>query len=619
MHFREMKEKQKTRKLDMRVVNIVAFIFIVFTIIFPFIQTPYKVAVAENTRESVRNMQVNAGGDEAVTGEVIDNWMQNDSLRKGSRLDGYGDMIVQVADKYGVNRAFFVALMDAETSLGVHPCFGNDYNFGCIRGHTANSVEEGLETLGKQVANYINGTVTSAMVENPTIQQLTDVYAPAFENDHDSRFANHGAVFGFLGVDADEMQNSGDLKNGDPSIVVDYSPDEPKSLAASCPINCDLDSEQRVNDYNNGANTGNIQILPEGKLWKNESNIQETDLGYTTDQATRENLTEFLEENGVSDAEEYAGYFYEAGQSSGLDPRFLYAFWSVNTKNGTEEAWTSAYNAFGWSTGENFTSEKDGIIEGSKLVSINYYNEGQNTLKKMVEDDSGHIVSADENWAKAVASIMQKSEDFMGESEGKLPDDMAVTDKNTWIYEQCYGDGGTGMNISGGNYTEQVINVLRDEGFTDESIAGILGNMQKESYVNPLAVQGLTPEEFEPLTDEERDNMQANASTTGAYALGIVQWEDARFAKVRAKASELGVSPYSMEPQMIIAIQEMKDRQAGSYGSGTLYDLYQVNTDVYQATASFAQIFEGCAACKSGTNEFAERNAMSMEFYATYF
>lgn len=615
----KMKSKIKGYNIHRKVIPIIALFYVMLTLVIPFINTPLQVVEAANTKESVANMQVNAGGDEAVTGDVIDDWISNDSLRKGSRLDGKGKEIVQIADKYGINRAFFVALMDAETSMGVQGCFGNDYNFGCIRGHESSSVSEGLESLGNLVAQYISGDVRG-IVENPTVQEFTDIYAPKSENDHDSRLANHGAVFKFLGVDADDMQNSGDLKNGDPSAVVDYSGEESRSLASSCPINCDLADGQRVNDYNNGANTGHVQILPEGQTWKNEDSIQDTDLGYTTDQATRGNLESFIEDNSSSsiDAKEYADYFYEAGQSSGLDPRFLYAFWAVNTSNGTSESWTSTNNAFGWTTGGDFSTPKEGIIEGSKLVSINYYNEGQTTLAKMVEDDSGHVVSSDEQWATSVASIMQKSEEYMGESTGKLPNDMAVATKDSWINEQCFGNGSTGMNITGGNYTEQVINTLRGEGLTDESIAGILGNMQKESYINPNTIQGHTAKESEALSDEERDNRLAN-HTNGAYAAGIVQWEAPRFASVRAEASKLEVSPYTIEPQMVVLLRELKSTTSGSYGSDKLYDLYQTNTDIYTATASFAQHFERCGACNPGTGEFEERTGTSKELYNTYF
>lgn len=597
---------------------VIVLMQVVFSLLFSFVNPQLSVVQASNDRDAVASMQVNAGGDSAVTGEVIDDWISGDSLRKGSRLDGYGDKIVEVADKNGLNRAFFVALIDAETSMGVNACFGNDYNFGCIRNYSGNSVEEGLEDLGTLLAKYVDGTISVEMQANPTIQQFTDVYAPQFENDHESRFANHGAVFGFLGVDAGSMQESGALKNGGVASSVDYTA-ESRSLASSCPINCDLVPEQRVNDYNNGANTGNLQILPDGQTWKNESSLLNTDLGYTSDQATRANLKEFLESYVTSDnAESYADYFYEAGQLSGLDPRFLVAFWSVNTNSGTSEAWTTSNNAFGWTTGGNFSTPKEGIIEGSKLISINYYNDGQKTLNAMVEDDAGHIVSADEDWAVAVGAIMQKSEDFIGVSTGRLPQDMALTDKDTWIYEQCFGDGGTGINLTGGNYTEQVINYLRSEGLTNESIAGILGNMQKESGISPTRLQGHGYEESENMSDAERDRALAN-KTKGAYAAGIVQWEEPRFNTVRAKASELGVSPFTMEPQMYILVQELKTIQAGSYGSGNLYDLYTTNTDIFVATASFAERFERCRACRPGTGEFEQRDGMARELYATYF
>ena len=617
-----MKSRIKGYNIHRKVIPIIVLFYILLSVIVPFINTPLQIIEAANNVDTMAKMQINAGGDESITGDVINKWYAS-TTRKNGKLAGMGEQIVQTADKYGINRGFFVALMDMETTSGLNPCFGSEYNFGCIRGSKPSSAEDGLEAQGKLMIQYAEGTISSAVPKNPTVQEFINTYSPSFENNHDKLLTHYHSVLGYLGVDAEEMQKSGVLKNGDPSATVDYSVDsdaDVRSLASSCPINCDLAEGQRVNGFNNGANTGHVQILPEGQTWKNEDSIQDTDLGYTTDKATRANLTKFLGDNGVSDSEEYADYFYEAGQTSGLDPRFLYAFWSVNTTNGTSEAWTSSNNAFGWTTGGDFSTPKEGIIEGAKLISINYYNEGQNTLKKMVEDSSGHIVSADENWAKAIASIMQKSESIMGESSGKIPNDMAVATKDTWVNEQCYGNGSTGMNITGGNYTEQVINALRGEGLTDESIAGILGNMQKESGVNPMRVQGQSVEASENMTDGERDNMQANASSTGAYALGIVQWEAPRFASVRAKASELGVSAYSMQPQMEILIQELKSTTAGTYASGrNLYELYQTNTDIYTATASFAQYFERCAACKPGTGEFRERNDMSKEFFATYF
>lgn len=611
----------KDKVLGFKGLTVLSLVLILLTIVNSIFMVRPDIVYAENTNDAVANMQINAGGDGSVTADVINEWYESTS-RKDGLLAGKGEDIVEVADKYGINRAFFVALMDAETTSGLNACFSNDYNFGCIRGNESSSVDEGLEDLGQLVSKYVDGSKSTALVKNPTVQQFTDVYAPAIENDHASRFKNHGAVFGYLGVDADEMQSSGELKNGEEASAPDYSVDggSSKSLAASCPINCNLADNQKSGDDKDGSNTGHIQYLPKGELWKNAEKLQDTDVGYTTDQVSKDNLEEFigtLTKGG--DAESLASSFYDAGIQSGLDPRFLVAFWSVSTVNGTSEAWESSYNSFGWATGDDFGSEREGIVEGAKLISVNYYNEGQKTLNDMVESDSGHIVSSDEDWAKAVASIMKKSEDTIKESTGNLPKDTATISSSEAISEQCYGNGTKELeDLPGSNYTEQVINQLKAEGFTHESISGILGNMQKESGVSPTRIQGHTYETSENMTDEERDTA-LKKKTNGAYAAGIVQWEEPRFNTVRAKASELGVSPFTMEPQMSILSQELKAMSAGSYGSGTLYDFYKTNTDIYTATASFAQLFERCKACRSGTGEFEQRTGMSKEYFSTYF
>ena len=612
-------EDSKGYRLHKKAMGVLAIGLVLISMMLPYITLRPIIAYASNTSDAAANMQVNAGGDEKVTAEVINDWYAS-TTRKDGRLAGKGDEIVKVADKYGINRAYFVALMDAETTSGKNACFGNDYNFGCMRGYEGSSVEEGLDDLGALIAEYIAGSKNTTKIKNPTMQQFINVYAPSIENDHASRFEHHGAVYDALGVDADEMQKTGKLKNGQDSTSPDYNgEDETRSLASSCPINCDLVPQQRVSDNGTGASTGNVKYLPKGELWKNPGKLTDTDIGYTSDQSTKENLEKYLDVVlPGEDNKELAKIFFEAGDDSGLDPRFLIGFWSVNTVNGTSEAWEKSYNAFGWTTGGDFSTEKEGIIEGAKLISVNYYNEGQTTLNKMVSDNSGHIVSADEDWAKAVASIMALSEDAITESTGKIPAEVETLEESEWISEQCYGNGETGLTITDGTYTEQVISFLTNEGFTNESISGILGNMQKESGVSPTRLQGHSMEASEKMTDEERTKRLAN-NTNGAYAAGIVQWEAPRFKTVRAKASELGVSPFTMEPQMLVLVQELKSMNSGSYGSGTLYDLYKTNTDIYTATASFAQLFERCRACKPGTGEFEQRTGMSKEYYATYF
>lgn len=572
-----------------------------------------------NSIEDVTNLQVNAGGDGDVTGDVINTWYAG-TTRKDGVLAGQGDLIVKTADKYGINRAFFVALMDAETTSGLAPCFGNAYNFGCMRGYEGTSVEGGLDDLGGLVAKYIDGSISADLVENPTVKEYMEVYAPSFENSHDNILSNHGAVYGYLGVNAKEMQATGELKDGSPATPsgeADYTGTS-QSIASVCPINCNLADNQKVGEESAGSNTGNVIILPQGELWKNADSVLDTHLGYTTDQATVENLTEFLGSiTDFTDEEnkEYAQYFYDGGKASGLDTRFLVAFWSVNTSNGTSEAWTSTNNAFGWATTEDFGNAKEGIIEGAKLISVNYVNDGQNTLNKLVSSELDHIVSADADWATALGAIMTKSEEYIGESTGIIPADMETKPQEEWNYEQCADEGGTGINITGSDYTEQVINVLLDEGLTPESISGILGNMQKESYINPRMIQGQTASSIEGLTDAELDGLQTYAN----QGKGLVQWDDGRFNRVRAEAAKTGVSPYSIEPQMAIVISELKSTTSGRYDGDNLYELYQTNTDIMVATTSFAEYFERCGACKAGNSEITNRNKTSVDFHTKYF
>ena len=49
--------------------------------------------------------------------------------------------------------------------------------------------------------------------------------------------------------------------------------------------------------------------------------------------------------------------------------------------------------------------------------------------------------------------------------------------------EECYF--GNGTALLGGDNPEKIWNYLKGKGFTDEAIAGILGNAQQESSVNP--------------------------------------------------------------------------------------------------------------------------------------
>src|SRR5699024_12383538 len=94
----KIKKALKGKKIPKQAIGIIIVFYIVFSLLQPLI-FPLTTIYASNSKDAVANMQINAGGDGAVTGEVIDNWIQNDALRKGSRLDGRGDEIVKVEDR----------------------------------------------------------------------------------------------------------------------------------------------------------------------------------------------------------------------------------------------------------------------------------------------------------------------------------------------------------------------------------------------------------------------------------------------------------------------------------------------------------------------------------------
>lgn len=578
--------------------------------------------MAADKYKYIKVFQPNVGGDEGVTADVIRKYME-DTNRTKSPLYGKEEAIIQKADENGINRAFLVGLMTVETNMGLAGVGKTANNFGGIRRGNYATVEEGLDAVAGLMNRYVNGEI-GTLEPNSTYQEILDVYSPSYENDHSNIFDIQLSVFKRLGVSAEGMQSTGKLKDGTAAKGVDYTPSSEgtdlkslNNLAEYCPINCDLVSEQEVTEHSDGADVGMLKILDKGELWQNDD-LLTTDLGFTSDKTTEENLKLFLTDAvGVSNGEELAEYFYKAGYSSGLDPRFLVSHWAVETDKGTSESWTSSYNAFGWSTGSDFNSEREGIIEGAKLIAVNYYNEGQKTINSMIADEQEHIVSADEDWGKSIASIMSKSEEFIGESDGKLNKDVKIKSGHEAIYEQCFGAGTRKVSAKSysGDYIDQVIARLRDENFTDEAIAGVLGNMQKESHIKPYMLQGYTSrdEEVKNMTDEERDTALKN-HTNGAYAAGIVQWEK-RFDQVRALAADMGVSPYTLEPQMEIVVKELKTTTAGSYYDGKLYDMFQETTSIANATSAFAQHFERCRACKPGTGEFEERTEMSKELY----
>ena len=124
--------------------------------------------------------------------------------------------------------------------------------------------------------------------------------------------------------------------------------------------------------------------------------------------------------------------------------------------------------------------------------------------------------------------------------------------------------GGTGTVLASGNGNAQtVFNTLVSMGFTKQAAAGVIGNLQQESNVNPLSKQD-----------------------GGGPGRGIMQWTDTdRWAQMVKWATANKKDPNALGTQVSWMVQEMK-----SYG---VWNKLSTMTDVHAATDLFESRMEG--------------------------
>ena len=121
---------------------------------------------------------------------------------------------------------------------------------------------------------------------------------------------------------------------------------------------------------------------------------------------------------------------------------------------------------------------------------------------------------------------------------------------------------GVGGKVGGSSNRAKVWNMLMDEGFSMGAAAGIIGNLQQESGVNPASNQG-----------------------GGGPGRGIMQWTvNERWASLQKWAKKGGLSARSLEAQVQYMLKEMKD-----YG---VFNKMRRMDDVEDATLYFENTME---------------------------
>ena len=150
------------------------------------------------------------------------------------------------------------------------------------------------------------------------------------------------------------------------------------------------------------------------------------------------------------------------------------------------------------------------------------------------------------------------------------------------------GGGGGGSNppgnidLKGNSNAEKVFNYLvKNEGFTPEAAAGVIGNLMQESSVNPKQTQ-----------------------IGGGPGRGIMQWsEGERWASMKAWAGNK--DPWALDTQVQWMVKEMKD-----YGT---YNRVKGVKDYKKAVEIFESEME-----RAGTPNYPRRYAYAASAYSTF-
>ncbi|MGX7111837.1 phage tail tip lysozyme [Gemella cuniculi] len=140
--------------------------------------------------------------------------------------------------------------------------------------------------------------------------------------------------------------------------------------------------------------------------------------------------------------------------------------------------------------------------------------------------------------------------------------------------------------LSGNNNIEKAWNFYQVEGFSEESIAGILGNYMRESGMDP--------------TVEEKGNN---------IGYGIAQWSFTRRTDLENWSKQNNFLVSSLEGQLNFSMHEMKKMKFGKYN----LEEFKKIKDVKLATEIFEQHFE-----RAGVVAMNERISYAQEIYKKY-
>ena len=163
------------------------------------------------------------------------------------------------------------------------------------------------------------------------------------------------------------------------------------------------------------------------------------------------------------------------------------------------------------------------------------------------------------------------------------------------------GQGGSASLYTGSTTAEKIWNFLRGQGYSEYTVAGIMGNMMQESSMNPSSV-----------------------SRTGKY-VGLVQWGGGRRTQLEQYAASVGKSWDDLDVQLDFLYAELQPDGGGiatyqleGQGSTAIAGVSYSANDLLNATST--QMASDAFQCRFERygGEYNQRRAYAQQIYDTY-
>lgn len=167
---------------------------------------------------------------------------------------------------------------------------------------------------------------------------------------------------------------------------------------------------------------------------------------------------------------------------------------------------------------------------------------------------------------------------------------------------------GCGGDLSGNNNVQKVFNFFVSNGYSKEQAAGVIGNMQTESYVEPTMKQGDSPGQV--------THTAAVANSSGGW--GLVQWTPASNFIEKARSSGADDATIeSLEFQLGFLKTQLEGK--GPMPKGDAGSALKAAKTVAEATYAFGHKFEIFAGHETeGTDNWRKRIADAQSAFDQY-